>query len=146
MNDKIIAVGDSICGTKYDIATLEWGEGWQTPTKKDFQELIQYCKVSFLSEEGLLLESTINKKTIFFQFSISPNADLGNTTIEYKWCGSYLSSTAYSGLYIEMSRYYDYYYPGYRENKIIQIRDITEISNIIASTFFIVRPVFKNRE
>ena len=137
INGKALAEGDSICGTVYDVATLEWGQGWQIPTESDFQELIDNCTVLYLSEEGMQLQSKINKKSIFFQFDVIPNAQLGGSIITYKWYGYYLSSKAYRGLYVEMSRKYDYYFPGYTEKSLIQGTSIT------ATKFYLIRPVLK---
>lgn len=36
-------LGNSICGTKYDVATVKWGEGWQMPSHTQFEELINNC-------------------------------------------------------------------------------------------------------
>ena len=139
INGKALAEGDSICGTVYDVATLEWGQGWQIPTESDFQELIDNCTVLYLSEEGMQLQSKINKRSIFFQFDVIPNAGLGGgTTITYKWYGYYLSSTAYRGLYVEMSRKYNYYFPGYTETSLIQGTSIS------ATNFYLIRPVLKD--
>lgn len=30
----------NICGTKYDIAHVQWGNGWRLPTKKEIEELM----------------------------------------------------------------------------------------------------------
>ena len=111
-----IEIGDSICGTQYDVATCEWGEGWQLPTERDFRELRSYCTISS-TENGMRLKSTINGKTIFFPFSVIPDEKLGNTTITYTWSGYYLTATAYVGVYIEMSRYYDYWNGGYTKSQ-----------------------------
>ena len=138
INGKALAEGDSICGTVYDVATLEWGQGWQIPTESDFQELIDNCTVLYLSEEGMQLQSKINKKSIFFQFDVIPNAQLGGSIITYKWYGYYLSSKAYRGLYVEMSRKYDYYRPGYTEKSLIQGTSIS------ATNFYLIRPVLKD--
>lgn len=37
---------DSISGTAYDAATVNWGGTWQMPTKEQFQELIDYAVFS----------------------------------------------------------------------------------------------------
>ena len=136
INGKPIDIGDSICATQYDIATYEWGEGWQIPTKNDFQELLEYCTISS-TEEGMRFKSNINGKTLFFPFDVIPNEKLGNTTTTYKWYGYFLTATAYDGLYIEMARYYDYWNGGYTKSQKNQIVSIT------SKTFCMVRPVCK---
>lgn len=37
----------NIAGTKYDIATVQWGEGWQLPTLEQFTELINNCNMTY---------------------------------------------------------------------------------------------------
>lgn len=36
----------NIAGTEYDIATVQWGQGWQLPTAEQFRELMNYTNVS----------------------------------------------------------------------------------------------------
>lgn len=42
--DNAVAI---IAGTKYDIATVQWGEGWQIPTLEQFTELINNCNMTY---------------------------------------------------------------------------------------------------
>lgn len=35
---------DNICGTKYDAATVKWGNEWRMPTTEELQELIDNCE------------------------------------------------------------------------------------------------------
>ena len=137
INGKALTEGDSICGTVYDVATLEWGQGWQIPTERDFQELIDNCTVSYLSEEGMRLKSKINGKVIFFQFDILP--DFRHiTTIIYIWQGQYLSSTAYRGLYIDMERYYHAGFGGWEQDYSCYLKTFDQ------HRFYLIRPVLKD--
>lgn len=43
-------LGDSICGTEYDVAHEDWGDGWRLPTKDEFQELVDKCKWKWVSK------------------------------------------------------------------------------------------------
>ena len=137
INDKALTEGDSICGTVYDVATLEWGQGWQIPTERDFQELIDNCTVSYLSEEGMRLKSKINGKVIFFQFDILPSSFKQSYTIRYLWQGQYLSSTAYRGLYIDMERYYHGNSGGWEQDYSCYRKTFGQHS------FYLIRPVLK---
>lgn len=136
INGKPVEVGDSICGTQYDVVTLEWGEGWQLPTETDFNELFSHCNISS-TEDGMRLTSKINGKNIFLPFDVIPNEKLGNTTTTYKWYGYFLTATAYKSQYIEMSRYYDYWNGGYTKSQTWQIKSIN------SEAFCMVRPVCK---
>lgn len=42
--DFSIKTPQNISGTKYDIATAKWGQGWKMPSKKEWKELIEKCK------------------------------------------------------------------------------------------------------
>ena len=137
INGKALTEGDSICGTVYDVATLEWGQGWQIPTKNDFQELIDNCTVSYLSEEGMRLKSKINGKVIFFQFDILPESFRHSYTIKYIWQGQYLSSTAYRGLYIDMERYYNGGFGGWEQDYSCYLKTFDQ------HRFYLIRPVLK---
>lgn len=46
-------LGDSICGTKYDVASVEWGGNWQIPMKKHVDELIKNCNWVWTSVNGV---------------------------------------------------------------------------------------------
>lgn len=38
-----IIANDNISGTKYDIATVRWGDDWRMPTKEECEELASQC-------------------------------------------------------------------------------------------------------
>ena len=138
LDGKILVEGASISGTVYDVASYEWGNGWQLPTIVDFQELIDNTIVSYVSDGGIMLQSKINGRTITFQFSNSPDPTYcGNSSTTYQWNGTYLSSTAYEGLEVVMSRSYDRYKGGYYESYSINPIDIS------TNNFYLVRPVCK---
>lgn len=42
----------NISGTKYDIATHQWGENWRIPTHKEFEELWNNTTKEFINEYG----------------------------------------------------------------------------------------------
>ena len=41
---------DNICGTKYDVATTSYGDGWRMPTADEYRELCEKCSKSFSSD------------------------------------------------------------------------------------------------
>lgn len=47
-------LGDNIGGTKYDVATVRWGEGWRMPTKAEFDELLNECTWQWTNSGGHL--------------------------------------------------------------------------------------------
>ena len=55
-------------GAKYDAAAALWGEGWEMPTKRDFQELLENCTFEWTSLgriKGCKIISKINGNYIF---------------------------------------------------------------------------------
>lgn len=45
-------IGQNISGTKYDVATVRWGEGWRMPSRAECQELIDKCTWTYKSGRG----------------------------------------------------------------------------------------------
>lgn len=43
ISDSYEDLGDNICGTEYDPATMCWNNDWRLPTREEFQELIDKC-------------------------------------------------------------------------------------------------------
>lgn len=42
-----------IAGTKYDVATVKYGKGWQVPTEEDWQELFDNCQNDCIYQNGV---------------------------------------------------------------------------------------------
>lgn len=59
----------NIAGTEYDAATAEWGEGWRTPTREEWQELVDNCTIespyALDGVQGALFTSKVNGNTLF---------------------------------------------------------------------------------
>lgn len=45
-------IGDDICGTEYDAARYQWGNGWRLPNEQERYELRMLCWSNGLSEEN----------------------------------------------------------------------------------------------
>lgn len=43
LTDDYVDLGQSICGTEYDVATNLWGNGWRLPSKAELEELLNKC-------------------------------------------------------------------------------------------------------
>ena len=83
---------DNICGTKYDVATEYYGDGWRLPTAEEFKELYNNCTsrfssagVTFTAPNGnsITLESVgyINKGTSANDYSYYWTGTKGNPGI-----------------------------------------------------------------
>ncbi len=64
---KYSAPTTSICGTKYDVATSNWGSKWRMPSQKEAQELIDKCTWKETTLNGVVGYQVIgrNNKSIF---------------------------------------------------------------------------------
>lgn len=66
--DSTRYIGDSICGTIYDVATQKWGNGWRMPTNEEFNELKNNCvrnRIIYNGVDGWLYKGP-NGNSIFF--------------------------------------------------------------------------------
>lgn len=46
-------IGDDICGTEFDAATVNLGSDWRMPTKDEFKELIDKCSFEWTQISGI---------------------------------------------------------------------------------------------
>ena len=53
---------------KHDLATAKWGEGWYTPTKEQWDELIKYCDWDYVMINGINGVIFTSKKTYNYIF------------------------------------------------------------------------------
>ena len=53
---------------KHDLATAKWGEGWYTPTKEQWDELIEYCDWDYVMINGINGVIFTSKKTYNYIF------------------------------------------------------------------------------
>jgi hypothetical protein len=57
-----------ISGTEYDIATVNYGDGWKMPSIEDFRELVKNCEIYTHKEKGVagyILVSKVNGNQLF---------------------------------------------------------------------------------
>lgn len=53
---------------KYDLATVKWGKGWYTPTKEQWDELIEHCDWNYVMINGINGVIFTSKKTYNYIF------------------------------------------------------------------------------
>lgn len=53
---------------QYDLATAQWGEGWYTPTKEQWDELVEYCLWEYVTINGINGVLFTSKKTHHYIF------------------------------------------------------------------------------
>lgn len=83
---------------QYDMATAKWGEGWYTPTKQQWDELIEHCDWDYVivnGVNGVLFTSYKTYNTIFLP-STGYTDDDTYKLIHTKYNGQYWSSTGAS--------------------------------------------------
>ena len=80
---------------QYDLATAKWGEGWYTPTKQQWDELVEHCDWDYVMINGIygvLFTSTKTYNYIFLP-STGYTDDETYKLIHTKYNGQYWSST-----------------------------------------------------
>ena len=70
-SSSVVDLGNSIAGTSYDAATVNWGSGWVMPTVVQINELVNQCSFSLATVNGVkgLRLTGPNGKSIFFPMS-----------------------------------------------------------------------------
>ena len=48
-----MTLGINICGTKYDVARVNWGGNWRMPTTAEFNELVNNCEWTWIEYNGV---------------------------------------------------------------------------------------------
>lgn len=87
-----------ISGTKYDIASYKWGNGWRVPTKEEMEELIDNCYITWHNWcKCWEFTSKINGNSIMLPYAPVRN---GKSTF-YEECGYWTSTLdrTYMGAY-----------------------------------------------
>ena len=81
---------------QYDLATDQWGEGWYTPTKEQWDELIKYCVWEYVMINGVYGVLFTSKKTHHYIFLPSTGiTDDGTYKVKYTTYNlGYWSSTS----------------------------------------------------
>ena len=112
---EMIDIGDTICGTQYDVATVKWGNGWRMPTKAEMEELASKCTFVDYSYKGVSGCKVIgpNGNAIFLPYA---GCRYGTSLINagssgYYWSGSLNGdfSTYAWYLYVYSNGYHDVY-------------------------------------
>lgn len=78
----------SICGTEYDIATKEWGDGWRMPSQQEMIELAENCSWEWTSIDGVngMKVTAANGNSIFLPAAASRTGDNIPTQIGQRGC------------------------------------------------------------
>ena len=141
-------IGDIAGNLTYDVARAEWHGSWRLPTKKEFQELLDYCTWEWTTQDGVngyRVTSQINGNSIFL-----PAAGFRHRTSSH--------SQGSDGYYWSATPYENYANSVLVENKdggIVNI--VNELANFLKfdeggrgthrefrKIGFRVRPVFQN--
>lgn len=99
-------IGNSICGTDYDVVSKMWGNGWRMPTMSELEELYSRCSNVWVTVDGQAGRRFTgpNGNTIFLPaagyFFESGEANYPDKNGSY-WCGDVYDSGdgAYNNAY-----------------------------------------------
>ena len=93
----LVNIGSNIGGTRYDAATVQWGESWRMPTKKQYVELIENTNPTWTTQndrKGFLFTSS-NGSTLFLPAS----GYYGDSEVhQYEYYGNYWTSVLYDAV------------------------------------------------
>lgn len=96
-----------ICGTEYDIACAQWGDGWRLPSQAEFQELVDNCTWEWTEANGVAgrRATAPNGNSVFFPAAASRDGETVSNQVGQRGC--YWSGTLYPG---NDARYACYFY------------------------------------
>ena len=77
---------DNICGTKYDVATQLYGDGWRMPTADEFRELCEKCSAT-CNSQGVTFTAP-NGNSIMLPSVGYRQADMPANDYTYYWTGT----------------------------------------------------------
>ena len=109
MNNVVITT--DIAHTEYDMATQNWGEDWQLPSKDQFQELLDECNWVLESGGYKVISKSDETKSIFIPYSYSCDGRglINEDYTKHKYA-SYWSSTPQDETkinYLYFNQFYD---------------------------------------
>ena len=90
-------LGESICGTEYDVAHVKWGGKWQMPSSAQILELIHYChyEEAHINDVKGMKFVAPNGNSIFFPtYDNNDNSFPGKDYNNY-WTGTPYNNTVY---------------------------------------------------
>lgn len=104
---------ENICGTEYDIARAQWGNGWRLPSQAEFQELVDNCIWEWTEVNGVAgrRATAANGNSIFFPAAASRDGETVSNQVGQRGC--YWSGTLYPG----NDARYAYYFYFYESNQ-----------------------------
>ena len=86
-------IGSNICGTEYDAARHQWGNGWRLPNERELYELRMRCWSKYTTENGVSGVRVYgpNEHSIFLRDRCvglwNGIKDPCDATNSYYWCG-----------------------------------------------------------
>lgn len=98
----------SIASTKYDVASVKWSEVWRTPTKTEFDELIEKCTFEWTTKDGVRggLVTGPNGNSIFLP--AGHDKDMSSMGYEWPYCYYWTSTPNEDYSYCAWYFYFNY--------------------------------------
>jgi len=95
--------GESICGTKYDLAHAAWGDNWRLPTRAELDELVSNCiwEEFYINDIKGIKVTANNGNSIFFPYAGDRDYEdyyrVGEEV--HIWAGDVYDNIHYKGYY-----------------------------------------------
>lgn len=106
-NYTYLFIGENISGTQYDVAHMEWGNGWRMPTHEEFQELVTECDWEWISYKGVngYAVTSANGNSIFLPASGVAAADVinGKGRQGRYWSSSFYPDNAFNAYSLDFN-------------------------------------------
>ena len=79
---------ENICGTEYDIARAQWGDGWRLPSQAEFQELVDNCTWEWTEMNGVAgrRATAVNGNSVFFPAAASRDGETVSNQVGQRGC------------------------------------------------------------
>ena len=111
-NPASVLSGNTLSGTRMDIAYAQWGNGWRMPRSSEWEAMKANCTFEYKKvngQPGLWVTSNINNNHIFLpangrRYGKNHNIESGNP-YGYYWSGDWCSTT-------DASRAWSFYFSG----------------------------------
>lgn len=112
-NPSSVLTGNTLSGTRMDIAYAQWGNGWRMPRSSEWSAMKENCSFKYEKvngQPGLMVTSNINGNQIFLPANGDRHGTMhrnftGDNPYGYYWSGDWCSTT-------DASRAWMFYFSG----------------------------------
>lgn len=103
--NRVLNIGNNISGTKYDAASLYWGNKWRMPTSSELEELLTQCSWIWTTRSGVEGYRVVGKngQSIFLPAN-------GEYSADEKGAKAGIFGEYWSGIFMKTTDFYSFSY------------------------------------